>query len=170
MDYEKRGWAMRRWHTAFEPLTDDELMRELRSGDDVRFRAACDELERRPFTDRHWAMYAAAALDPKLSKHQRGYLPYLLYHGDDIRYEAQMRATFARTEDGDPRIRLFAAWVLCGLAQVEPGREFDLLATWACGPGAADAEVIAVREWWVNNAKREYWQGAASPTTILQSR
>jgi hypothetical protein len=170
-DYAKQGWTMRRWHTALEPLTDDELLRELRSGDQARFRAACDELERRPFTKGHWTMYAGAALDPNLSKHQREYLPYLLYHGDDdVRYEAQMRGTFAMTTDADLQVRLFAAWALCELAQLEPGREFDLLAVWARGPDAADTEVKAVREWWVSNAKPEYWREAAASGTTLPSQ
>ncbi|HEV2296836.1 MAG TPA: hypothetical protein VGR35_23550 [Tepidisphaeraceae bacterium] len=164
-DYAGQEWTMRRWHTALEPLTDDELMRELRSGDQARFRAACDELERRTFVNAHWTMYATAALDPNLSKHQRRYLPYLLYHGDDVRYGAQMTGIFAKTADSDPQVRLFAAWALCELAQVEPGREFDLLAVWRRGPDAADAEVKAVRAWWVSNAKPEYWEGATASST-----
>ena len=81
---------MRRWHTVLEFLTHDDLMRELRSGDRNRFIAACEELKCRPFTDAHWAMYAAAALDPAVPEDHRRYLPYMLFHGDDrLRYEVQ---------------------------------------------------------------------------------
>jgi hypothetical protein len=164
-DYVAQGWTIRRWHTALEPLTDDELMTELRSADDARFRAACDELECRPFTNEHWQKYAAAALDPTMPDAQREYLPYLLYHDDDVRYAAMMMGTFAKTADSDLHVRLFAAWALCELAQIEPEREFDLLGIWRRGPDAAEAEIKAVRAWWVSNAKPDDWEAPTAGGT-----
>jgi hypothetical protein len=164
-DYAAQGWTIRSWHTALEPLTDDELMSELRSGDLARFRAAYDELKRRPFTNEHWSMYAYAALDPRMPDvAQRRVLPHLLYHGD-VHYAERMTAIYAKTTDTDPRVRLFAAWALCSLAQIEPEREFDLLDIWRRGPDAAEAEVKAVRAWWVSNAKPDDWEAATAGGT-----
>jgi hypothetical protein len=85
-------------------------------------------------------MYAAAAaLDPAVPEDHRRYLPYMLFHGDDrLRYEVQKSRTFAKTADPDPRVRLFAAWALCEVGQVNPARKFDLLGVWRRGPDAVD--------------------------------
>ena len=161
-----QGCTMLRSHTALEPMIDEELMRELRSGDPARFRAACHELKCRPFTQEHWPKYAAVALDPKVPDDRRRYLPYLLYHDDDeVGYAEQKTGIFAKTADPDPQVRLFAAWALCEFGQVTPAREFDLLDVWRRGPTAADAEVESVRSWWVSNAEPEYWKAALPATT-----
>jgi hypothetical protein len=153
------AWTMHRWRTALEPLSDEALMRELRSGDGVRFQAAADELERRPFLREHWVMYADVALDPNVPADRRAYVPYMLYHGDDaMRYEDRMSALYAMSGDADAdlKVRAFASWALCELAQIEPTREFDLIAISERGGDAMEAEIAAVRAWWSANAKPEY--------------
>jgi hypothetical protein len=90
----------------------------------------------------------------------------MLFHRDDrLRYEVQKSRTFAKTADPDPRVRLFAAWALCEVGQVNPAHKFDLLGAWRRGPDAVDDEVKAVRAWWVSTAKPVYWEAATTDGT-----
>ncbi len=165
-DYEAAGWSRQKWRTELEPLTDQQLMAQLRSGDRDRFFAARNELERRPFTDEHWRMYAEVALDPDLPEQLRQTLPHTLYHDNgELRYEDELSFIFARLNDPDRKVRLFAAWSLCQLSQYTPEREFDLVAIWQAGPDVIDAKVTQERDWWAANAEPRHRKSMTSDAT-----